>query len=187
MKVNSIILTEFHIKVTNIDQTAVTFVFSHEGNKWNTVKLNFWVSSRKDIILGAISSGTSIANISDFNNIRNQTVHTFVNFRNPVKNADKMVSRAFLNGIKVNPSNTNTLDVGVEARQTEEKRLPVKVRVGQNLELNTLWFSFIIFSPNEVEFASYGGGYSRQNFKGIQHYSVHRSIPGLKFPIYGLV
>ena len=56
----------------------------------------------------------------------------------------------------------------------------ISVITGPGFDLKELWFSFIIFSPNLVPFASYGRTYQEVRFKGTKSVdssgNIYRSL-----------
>ena len=42
----------------------------------------------------------------------------------------------------------------------------INVITGPTFDLKEIWFSFIIFSPNSLTFATYGRDYQEIHFKG---------------------
>ena len=51
------------------------------------------------------------------------------------------------------------IQLGISQSTIKEKEMLISVVTGPNLDLREIWFSFIIFSPNYVTFASYGRAY----------------------------
>ena len=62
-----------------------------------------------------------------------------------------------------------TLQLGISQSTIQKTIMMISVITGPGFDLKELWFSFIIFSPNLVPFASYGRTYQEVRFKGSKY------------------
>ena len=65
--------------------------------------------------------------------------------------------------------------------------LKVNAVVGNNTDVKEIHFSYIIFSPRNAEFASYGGGFTEKNFDGTKIYDINKIIYNTPYVFYGFI
>ena len=95
---------------------------------------------------------------SDLGSLSGGVRSTIVNLGPPIPNHDKSIVRVFFNGISINSA--TRISVRVYDNGLTATALRVNVRIGADTNAKEVYFSFMIFSPQKSQFASYGGGYN---------------------------
>ena len=147
------------VKVEHASETFITFVFVYKNNIWSHLGIFFIASVREDLQVGSVSS--------NFQSLRGDRGLTKVTFSSKLSNYTSSVGRVFLNGFSTN--SMKTLQLGISQSTIRKTIMMISVITGPGFDLKELWFSFIIFSPNLVPFASYGRTYQEVRFKGNKY------------------
>lgn len=103
-----------------------------------------------------------------------------------IANSDKSIARAFLNGYEPNPD-TKALQFQVEVKQVLSSSITVAVMTGALTNVKSVQFSYLVFSPSQVSFVSYGGYISKSGFSGSGYQSIAGEIQSSNFVLAGLV
>jgi hypothetical protein len=65
--------------------------------------------------------------------------------------------------------------------------LEIVFTIGAHTSVSKIYLSYLIFSPAESSFDSYGGVISKANMEGSLNLNIHRIIGDLEYPFYGIV
>lgn len=103
-----------------------------------------------------------------------------------IANSDKAIVRAFLNGFTPN-AGTQGLQIQVEAKSVQPNAITVAVATGPATSLRSVQFSYLIFSPTQVPFSSYGGFVSRTGFSGAGFQSIAGELQSANLVLTGVV
>lgn len=91
--------------------------------------------------------------------------------------------RVFLTGCQYKG---DLVDIQLSGRRLEAKQLSINVEVKNDFYLLKVFYSFVIFAPNNVPYASYGGMIAQNKFSGFYYEDAHRIIYNSNYIIYGL-
>jgi len=103
-----------------------------------------------------------------------------------ILNYQKAIARVFLNGFAVNDG-CKGYQIQIDAQDIKQNSFTVSVATGSQTDLKKVYFSYIIFNPSEVPFASYGGSVSKSAFTGISYQDISNSIYYNNLILQGLV
>ena len=78
------------------------------------------------------------------------------------------------------------MDIEIEANQVMNNKISVVIHIGANSNVKEVWFSYIVFSPSSIPFASYGGIAAEVNFEGTIYSSISTIIYYSENIIFGL-
>jgi len=142
---------------------------------WNKLRINFLATTRSDLVIG--SSAES------FSGIYNTTSVSVVYFESEVSNYSRSIIRVFLTGYEYKGS---LIDIQVTGRKLEARQLSVSIFVENDFYLLKVYYSYVVFAPTNIPFASYGGIIAQNQFSGFYYEDAHRIIYNTNYIIYGL-
>lgn len=58
----------------------------------------------------------------------------------------------------------------------EGNRLGVLIGTGASTDVQDVWYSYLVFSPQTVPFASYGGAVVLEDFAGVEYSNIHNIV-----------
>lgn len=99
-------------------------------------------------------------------------------------NANTSIARAFITGY--------TLRSGTEIfirafdRSITANRLELGVQVGASMDISSVRINYVVFSPTNAGFASYGGGLTETNLSQIKVHNLQRTIHTSNYVFFGL-
>lgn len=105
-------------------------------------------------------------------------------FPNAIPFVSKSIVRAFLIGYGFN--SLSKTDLQITPIKLEEQLLTVSVTAGSGIALNNVQFSYIIFAPSQLPFASYGGSGQKNTFQGVVSTDIHRTVYQSQYKFYGI-
>jgi hypothetical protein len=122
---------------------------------------------------------------TSFNNLQGASAKALVGFNSPIPNYDTAISRVFLNGLTL--TQETKFEVSVEGKKISEKQFEIEFVIGSQTSVTKIYLSYLIFSPSQSTFDSYGGVISKSSLEGSLNLNIHRIIGNLEYPFYGIV
>lgn len=116
--------------------------------------------------------------------LRASSAPVIVNFTTPIPNADSSIVRAFITGW----TRTGGKQLAIRAYDNGIMSTAVQiiVQVVGDMAISSVQLNYLIFSPYNVGFASYGGAYSENAFASSKLYSTAGNIYSSPYSFYGL-
>jgi hypothetical protein len=142
---------------------------------WNKLRINFLATTRSDLVIGSSSES--------FSGIYNTTSTSVVYFESEVSNYSRSIIRVFLTGYEYKGS---LIDIQVTGRKLEARQLSISIFVENDFYLLKVYYSYVVFAPTNIPFASYGGIIAQNQFSGFYYEDAHRIIYNANYIIYGL-
>lgn len=124
--------------------------------------------------------------IVDLGSLQGSSATASVPIGTTIVNSEKSIARAFLNGINPNPE-TKGLQLQIEAKGVQQSNILISVSTGPATSLKSVQLSYLIFSPNQVGFSSYGGYVSRTGFSGVGYQAVAGELHSSNLMLLGVV
>ncbi len=78
------------------------------------------------------------------------------------------------------------MDIQISGRRLEAKQLTINIEVKNDFYLLRVFYSFLVFSPKNVPYASYGGLIAQNKFSGFYYEDAHLIIYNANYILYGL-
>lgn len=103
-----------------------------------------------------------------------------------VQNFQKAIARPFINGVGIS-ADSKAMQVQIEARSVQQSSVVFAVTTGPDTAVSAIHFSYIVFNPQNVPFASYGGSVFRNGFTGSGYQNIASGLQASNYIIYGLV
>ena len=142
---------------------------------WTKLRINFFATARSDLILGTGSEAFSMS--------YNATVTSVVQFQSEIPNFSRSIMRVFLTGYEYKGE---LVDIQISGRRLEARQLTINIEVENDFYLLRVFYSFVIFAPSNVPYASYGGLIAQNGFSGFYYEDAHRIISNANYILYGL-
>lgn len=98
-------------------------------------------------------------------------------------NFSRSIVRVFLTGYEYKGP---LIDIQLSGRRIEARQLSVVIDVENEFYLHRVEYSYIIFAPSNIPFASYGGLIAQNDFSGFYYEDTHRIIYKTNYVLYGL-
>ena len=98
----------------------------------------------------------------------------------------------FLAGVRYKTQNhknlsQHSLSFAIEQQKLNGTKLTLKFITTSNLPIESVTLSYLIYSPSDITFGSYGGIISELNIKGIYNINLNYLFPSHHFhPIFGI-
>lgn len=121
---------------------------------------------------------------ADLGSLKTGSAPVFVTFARPIVNPASSIARAFITGYTAKSG--NEIFIRAFDKSVSANRLELGVQVGGSLEITSAQINYIVFSPNTVVFASYGGGVLENNFVTSKVYNLQKFIHSSPYGFYGL-
>ena len=160
---------------SSIRSTDVSIRFSRNQQVWTKLRINFFATTRNDLILGTSSES--------FNMTYNSSVTSVVQFQEEIPNFSRSIMRVFLTGYEYKG---DSVDIQISGRRLEGRQLSISIEVEGNFYLQRIFYSFVVFAPSNVPYASYGGLIAQNGFSGFYYEDAHRIIYNTNYILYGL-
>ena len=96
---------------------------------------------------------------------------------------DKPVVRVFINGYM---ADSNGVQIAVSPSNLDGTQLSIKVMFGSTTAINSVWLSFVAFSPSTASFAAFGGSFEKSSFQGSTTQQIDSSLYQTPYKLFGL-
>ena len=178
----------FSVSPSNTSLTGTGFAFAYTPSVWASIKVNFWASVHSDLQVGNFHVGTSSlisAQLQTGNNNCKGCAEVTTNIVSPFSAGQKPVIRIFLNGFTLNKK-SGALQVSAAPTNLQQTTLTIKITMGKLTVLDSVYLSWIAFSPSTSSFVSYGGQVSQNNYAGSNSQDISSTIHQSDYTLYGL-
>ena len=176
-------ISYFDLLVLKTFEASLVLNFIYEPGKWSKASYNYWITFRKDLNLGIES--LSAAQITN-NNSSFQI--SYAMRRSAVSN--QAAALVFLSGMRFDSTNGtegHQLSFFIEKQYVNDGKLVFSFITNSILQLSSLSFSFVVFNPQSLSFASYGGVISATDVASVSSKNLkYIVVPSTAYSIYGV-